>query len=110
MLFHKGDLILGETSAKFEDLYDYMNSLNKVMQVKPNVIYPGHGPVVENGSARIQQYIDHRNKRNEQILAFLKSKDGQPAEIEDMVKTIYEVAMIDIIFFIEIIIVPLIRA
>jgi glyoxylase-like metal-dependent hydrolase (beta-lactamase superfamily II) len=83
-----GDCILGETTAEFEDLYDYMNSLHKILDLKPSTIYPGHGPVVKDGIDRIKQYIDHRNQRNDQIIDVLKSSN-KPLSVEDLVKEIY---------------------
>lgn len=65
-----------------------MNSLKKILLIEPNKIYPGHGPVVENAKERIQNYIDHRNQRNEQIINCLKEAK-EPILCEDIVKKIY---------------------
>lgn len=83
-----GDCILGETSAEFEDLYDYMNSLQKILDLKPKTIYPGHGPLVLDGVSRIKQYIEHRNKRNDQIVETLKNS-SKPLSVENIVRKIY---------------------
>lgn len=68
-----GDCILGRGSAVFEDLKTYMDSLVKLSGEKIHRIYPGHGEVVENGNEKIEQYINHRNAREKQILDVLKS-------------------------------------
>jgi glyoxylase-like metal-dependent hydrolase (beta-lactamase superfamily II) len=87
-----GDCILGETTANFEDLFTYMNSLRKILdQFKPDIIYPGHGPVVKDGIDRIQAYINHRNKRNEQIMATLRESNQALDEFE-IVKIVYVVS------------------
>lgn len=84
----KGDCILGETSAIFQDLSTYMNSLEKLQRLNPQTIYPGHGPVVQNASSKIKEYIDHRNKRNEQILSALRDSN-EALDVEEIVKRVY---------------------
>ncbi|XP_033209272.1 endoribonuclease LACTB2 isoform X2 [Belonocnema kinseyi] len=85
-----GDCILGEGTAVFEDLHDYIISLRNMLQMKPKLIYPGHGPIIENPLSRIQYYIEHRQKREEEILKTLQEKNEPMSEME-IVKNVYKV-------------------
>ena len=69
------DNVLGHGTAVFEDLATYLNSLQKMQNAvssKKVRAFPGHGAVVEDASAKIQEYIDHRKMREEEALNVLK--------------------------------------
>ena len=67
-----GDTMLGSSTTTVHDLGDYRRSL-KMLAALPNlkVICPGHGPLIHDPAARIQQYIRHRDLREGQILDIL---------------------------------------
>ncbi|XP_076167277.1 beta-lactamase-like protein 2 homolog isoform X2 [Ptiloglossa arizonensis] len=89
-ILFSGDCILGERTTVFEDLHSYMASLNKILAMKPQVIYPGHGTVINDSIANINFYIQHRQKREAEILEFLQnnSKNSTLSEM-DIAKHIY---------------------
>ena len=55
------------TVKVFEDLHEYMGSLEKLLALSPSTLYPGHGPVIADGSSVIKEYITHRNAREQQV-------------------------------------------
>lgn len=85
-----GDCILGEGTAVFEDLYDYMKSLKTILSLRPSKIYPGHGPSIADPTQRIEYYIHHRNEREKQILKFLSSHTKTEMSPLHIVKGVYE--------------------
>lgn len=68
-----GDCVLGEGTAVFEDLYEYMRSLKAILAEQPAVIYPAHGNVIGDPSERVQYYVEHREKREAQLLAVMRA-------------------------------------
>jgi glyoxylase-like metal-dependent hydrolase (beta-lactamase superfamily II) len=68
-----GDLAVAEGSvvvgAPEGDLVAYLDSLNRVRETDPDVLYPGHGPVIENPVATLTRLRDHREDRERRVHA-----------------------------------------
>jgi endoribonuclease LACTB2 len=83
-----GDCILGASSTTVRDLASYMRSLELLTQHPHDTICPGHGPVVPppRGAELVRWYIDHRQQREQQVLAAL----GKGlATVEEITREVY---------------------
>ena len=81
-----GDTILGNSSSSVRNLKQYMNSLEVMARQKPNVICPGHGQIIQNATQRVRWYIDHRQQREEQVLAAL---EAGATKVDEVVSRVY---------------------
>lgn len=84
-----GDCVLGEGTTVFEDLHDYMRSLQKILDLRPSVIYPGHGNVISQPLEKIRWYMEHRMERERQIMKVLELRRGEPLCSLDIVREVY---------------------
>lgn len=83
-----GDMVLGQGTTVFTNLRTYMASLRKAHALQPAVLYPGHGPVVADATAKLHEYWSHRHTREQQIVARL-AEAGRPQTIPELVAVIY---------------------
>jgi glyoxylase-like metal-dependent hydrolase (beta-lactamase superfamily II) len=85
-----GDAVVGRGTSFIDppggDLVQYLRSLERMRGLGARTIYPGHGPVVFDADAKLEEYVRHRAEREGQVLAALA--DG-PATIAAMVERIY---------------------
>lgn len=70
------DNVLGHGTAVFEDLKSYISSLKKMQTQFKGRAYPGHGETIEDGGAKIIEYIQHRQQREDQVIQVLKSTNS----------------------------------
>lgn len=68
------------------DLGMYVQSLQKLRQIDAARIYPGHGPVVDDPAGRLDYLIEHRKRRERELLEMLK---GSPQTVADMFGRVY---------------------
>lgn len=96
--------LAGQSTAVFNDLSTYLSSLRHLASLRPPTLYPGHGPIVSDGTSAIKTYIAHRQQREDQILQILQQEKKKGARmpgewgkegefrgwsVEDIVQEIY---------------------
>jgi len=86
-----GDTVLGRGTSVIDppegDLGHYLRSLRRLRELEPRTIYPGHGPVVLHAVDKLDEYLAHREEREEQVLAALRGGLDTP---DAMVEAIYD--------------------
>lgn len=86
-----GDNVLGVGTAAISppphgDMAEYVRSLKKMQALGASLLAAGHGPEVKDPHRKLQELIDHRQQREDQIVALIaKGKDSA----RTLVKAIY---------------------
>jgi glyoxylase-like metal-dependent hydrolase (beta-lactamase superfamily II) len=91
-LLFTGDTVLDGTwsvvnPARGGDMAVYLASLERLRKLRLSRLAPGHGDVIEEPKARIDEYIAHRKQRERQVLR-LVAKLGD-VKVRDLVREIY---------------------
>jgi hydroxyacylglutathione hydrolase len=87
-----GDHVLNGTTTVVNperggDMVEYLASLDRLRKIKRVArICPGHGDVIDDPAAVLDEYVAHRKQRERQIMRLLAKG---PAKIPDVVSTLY---------------------
>ena len=88
-LFSEAGLIAGDMVAGIGtilippsdgDMNIYLEQLYRLSDLKPHLIFPSHGPVIPLPQKKLKQYITHRSKRHQRVLA-ATSRHNSTADI-----------------------------
>ena len=87
-----GDLLLGEGDTTWVAEYrgcmaDYLASLEQLRGLELDVVYPAHGPPLDDPDDAITRFTDHKRIRIRQVEEALKALPG--AEIDALLDHVY---------------------
>ncbi len=64
-------------------LSQYLASLRRVQALAPARMLPAHGEPIDDPQAVLREYLEHRQRREDQIVAVLRTGVGRPEDIVD---------------------------
>jgi glyoxylase-like metal-dependent hydrolase (beta-lactamase superfamily II) len=68
-------------NARPDPLSDYLETLRRIEELAPRIIYPGHRDLIENAVARARETREHHDVRLDRTLAVLETGAETPYEI-----------------------------
>jgi glyoxylase-like metal-dependent hydrolase (beta-lactamase superfamily II) len=90
-LLFSGDHIMSGSTVVIApldgDMRAYLDSLRRLREVEMSGVAPGHGPFIEDGHAKVEEYLTHRRLREEAITAALVQQ-GE-STVDDIVEAVY---------------------
>lgn len=90
--FFAADLLLGKGDTVWVGEYagsvsDYLDSLDRVRQLDLAMIYPAHGPALEQPKEALERFEAHRRERIRQMAAMLRERPG--ANADELLDVVY---------------------
>jgi len=80
-----GDMVLGAGTTLIDpaegDMTQYMASLERLRALKPRVILPAHGPVIDQADLHLKRLITHRRWREWKVLIALEPRPRTTGDI-----------------------------
>ena len=80
-----GDLVLGRGSTMIThpdgDMAAYLRSLERVHELRPAILFPGHWDPVTDPGPKLLEYRDHRLDRERQVLGAIEAGPAGAAEL-----------------------------
>jgi glyoxylase-like metal-dependent hydrolase (beta-lactamase superfamily II) len=73
--------------ARGGDMGVYVETLERLRRLRLTRLCPGHGDVIEEPRARIDDYLAHRKQRGQQVLRLVRKRG--PVKVKDIVDTLY---------------------
>jgi len=68
-------------ASKGGNLRHYLDSLKQIRALAPRRLLPGHGPIADDPAALIDDYLNHRQQREDEIVAAVGKGLRTPEEI-----------------------------
>jgi glyoxylase-like metal-dependent hydrolase (beta-lactamase superfamily II) len=89
---YTGDLVIAGSSVAIDashggNLIQYLQSLQRVLELEPRQLLPAHGPRVDDPPALVRSYLEHRRKRERQIIAAIAAGHRT---VEAIAESIYD--------------------
>ena len=72
-------------SSQEGDMGEYITGLERLKEMKPKMLFPGHGPLIANPEKLLTKYINHRKKRVGKIMQALSENRTRIREISEFV-------------------------
>jgi glyoxylase-like metal-dependent hydrolase (beta-lactamase superfamily II) len=69
------------------DLAAYLRTLERIAALSPSVLYPAHGPPIEDAAEAVARYRRHREERIAQVVRALRA--GGPARTGELIDAVY---------------------